>query len=289
VLDLVFEVELFERGISLFDFLCCDMLLNPWLCNELIRKVTDRYFLLATLGTSKAELQMKRSEVFISWLATLSRYGLEFQSLDVVYVANSDKYSWLKNEIEEAQLRQRQQWSNFDILKQGGSLQEIQRCVSEGTMVHSWYDQQGLRLIHLAAAYNRADVLKWLIGQKHSSLNDLDAYGRTVLHVAEASGSNHCALWIKTRNAAERIYRSVASWHHCKAHVRRLTASIRAIVVLQSRMRGKAARNLHRAQLLTRVGESLRFKSLWQEVIESLFKNAEKMKAKPPTWAVFKL
>lgn len=53
--------------------------------------------------------------------------------------------------------------------------------------------RQGLRLTHLAAVYDRPDVLKWLVNEKGISLETRDGSGRTVPEVAkQAKVENIC-------------------------------------------------------------------------------------------------
>eukprot|EP00957_Ditylum_brightwellii_P104495 7961600-Ditylum_brightwellii.AAC.1 len=66
-------------------------------------------------------------------------------------------------------------------------------------------DIGGLYLSHLSAAYNRVDVLEWLVEAEHVTLDQLDHSDRTVLDVAKASKATAALEWIARRNAEAKI------------------------------------------------------------------------------------
>jgi hypothetical protein len=56
--------------------------------------------------------------------------------------------------------------------------------------------RQGLRLTHLAAVYDRPDVLKWLVNEKGISLETRDGSGRMVPEVAKQAKVKNICDWI---------------------------------------------------------------------------------------------
>jgi len=62
---------------------------------------------------------------------------------------------------------QLQRWSNYEHVKNGGSLKEIQDMIVSGELLLTARDSGGMGLAHLAAAYDRQDLLKWLVMSKN--------------------------------------------------------------------------------------------------------------------------
>ena len=123
---------------------------------------------------------------------------------DIQYVGDGYKsysrYGSVLQVVHLIQVEQLQSWSRLDVLRKGGSLEAIQESIVSAALRLACYDHTGLKLIHIAAAYDRVDVLEWLVETNSLQLDELDRSKRSVLDVATASN------WITRRLAEEHIH-----------------------------------------------------------------------------------
>jgi hypothetical protein len=186
----------FERGLLLLQFLIVDMGLNMWSCQN---EFYETYRI--TLEKSSYSDLQPAVELVTKLLTLMADLGLSIQSLKSGYGTTfSNEFAVCLDKLKAKQFAD---WAALDLLKQGGSLSEIKKAVEDDVIEVSSLDRSGLRLIHLAAAYDRLDVLQWLVEARAASLEDTDAYGRNILKVAQVSKSVSCAEWIALRYAAE--------------------------------------------------------------------------------------
>jgi len=114
--------------------------------------------------------------IFTKWLTTIIDLGLDIQAYDVrdVFNKRNETAPAIFDAVRTRQLRICQQ---FEDLKHGCSLKELQDAIESGDLNVSTCDIGGGFLTHISAAYDRSDVLQWLVENKNQSLNTLDAPG----------------------------------------------------------------------------------------------------------------
>ncbi len=198
------------------------------------------------------------------FFSTVATAGIDIQQLnrDRIYSKSS-----LGEFLTNLQQKQLDDWSRFDIVKKGGSLADIQQVMKdEDLTVHS-RDRGGLLLTHLSAAYDRVDLLEWLVVNEGMDLNTRDAHHRTALDVAKASKASLATKWIVEWKAKATISSFVRRNHYHAMHRRRIQQSTNAAIIIQSVMRAYATRKLFANVIMQRMEESQRFSTLWDRVI----------------------
>lgn len=50
-------------------------------------------------------------------------------------------------------MKQREYWAQYDGVKKGQSLEEVQASISKGNLSTDGYDRAGLQLVHIAGKY----------------------------------------------------------------------------------------------------------------------------------------
>mmetsp|Transcript_31441 Transcript_31441/g.75852 ORF Transcript_31441/g.75852 Transcript_31441/m.75852 type:complete len:2512 (-) Transcript_31441:67-7602(-) len=159
--------------------------------------------------------------------------------------------------------KQEQVFGQFDALKNGCTMQELQQSVTTGNIDPNSCDASGLRLVHISAAYDRVDVLEWLVNDNIAALSALDAHGRSVLEVAKSSKAKRTNEWIIKRQASHVItsFMRRCTWQFQAR--KRLDIVLHGIRRLQAMCRGWSARQTAGRQLLLRVEISRRFQLVW--------------------------
>jgi hypothetical protein len=112
------------------------------------------------------------------WFDVASSLGFDIQT-------NANTSSILHLEISEfvssLKANQRRQWAKFDVIKKGCLLDSILGAFESGVLELTSCDSEGFLVTHLAAAYDRVDVLRWLTESKGASLDSVSGSGRTVI------------------------------------------------------------------------------------------------------------
>ncbi|CAB9504446.1 tetratricopeptide repeat and ankyrin repeat containing 1 [Seminavis robusta] len=266
-----FEDVVQETGREFVDFLCTNKGLKPWRCRDTMNQITRAY--IQNADVTKADPEVDRLATLRKWIELMLHYGLDIQWIRADHYRGIEK---IDNLLEDFKNKQRTIWSRLDPIKQRASLTDIQAAITSARLQPSWYDSQGLKLVHLAAAYDRKDVLQWLVEKKLASLEDKDCQGRTVLQVASDSNAS-CKTWIVEKKARRIINTFLSSIMQCREDVKRKTMAIHATVWLQARIRGCSTRRVHRAALLSNMAEAARFQDLWTGTLSFLQRHGSKM------------
>jgi hypothetical protein len=187
----------------------------------------------------------------------------------------------LFSSISMLQEKQRARWAQFDVIKYGRPLAEVQAAIESGKLVADSVDRGGLRLTHVAAAYNRVDILEWLLAVKEMDLNDIDDQYRSILDVAKASKAVAAGTWIRERKAREVLSGFVGKYWRRHLAIIRKDRMISAATILQALLRGRLARKSFRGKLLMRIDESQRFRTVWGPALELL----SRVRVDTPSWA----
>eukprot|EP00984_Skeletonema_dohrnii_P030927 scaffold22810_cov103-Skeletonema_dohrnii-CCMP3373.AAC.1 len=203
-----------------------------------------------------------------SFLEFMVSAGVDIQEIgeDLSYYSQSNFKKCLTN----LQQKQRSDWSRFDIVKKGGSLTNIQQLMKDGGLTAESRDRGGLLLTHLSAAYDRVDLLEWLVVSEGIDLDALDAQHRTTLDVAKASKASLATKWIIERKAKAIIGSFLRRNYFHALRRRRLQKSKDAATLIQSVIRAYATRKIFANVLMRRMEESQHFAIVWGRVIASI-------------------
>jgi len=166
--------------------------------------------------------------------------------------------------------KQRAKWAELDIIKKDIPLQEIQEAVENGSLSLHAVDKNGLCLVHLAAAYSRVDVLKWLTDSKNVDFEQRDYASRNVLDIARASKANHSVTWIEERRAKIIIAAFLRKYFAKGLSQSRRARLLAGLKRLQARQRGIMERKRHRGILMSLVEEAQRFQTIWMRAMATL-------------------
>ena len=198
---------------------------------------------------------------------------ISMNGIDISNFADNDSWYYEKLDLMKSyrklEAEQKRRWSNFDSVKNGGSLAEIQDMIANGDLLLTDRDSGGMGLAHLAAAYDRQDLLKWLVMSKNISLCSKEGRGRTVLDVARASKAPGTTRWIEEFQARNLIARAVQRRYQQIIAKQRLKRMANAQISIASIFRGYSTRRLYRGVLLRRVEGSQRYASTWGKLILS--------------------
>eukprot|EP00984_Skeletonema_dohrnii_P006920 scaffold2465_cov93-Skeletonema_dohrnii-CCMP3373.AAC.4 len=202
-----------------------------------------------------------------SFLLKVTIAGIDIQEIgeDLSYYSQSNFKTCLTN----LQQKQRSDWSRFDIVKKGGSLTDIQQVMKDGGLTADSRDRGGLLLTHLSAAYDRVDLLEWLVSEG-IDFDALDAQHRTTLDVAKASKASLATKWITEWKAKAVIGSFLRRNYYHALHRRRLQKSNDAATLIQSIIRAYATRKIFANVLMRRMEESQHFAIVWGRVIASI-------------------
>eukprot|EP00984_Skeletonema_dohrnii_P014066 scaffold5878_cov108-Skeletonema_dohrnii-CCMP3373.AAC.2 len=203
----------------------------------------------------------------LRWFKRVADFGIDLQPLRKDMMMHRD--TGFGKDFAELEQKQLRQWSHFDAVKQGGKLNEIQAAINNGSLITSSQDRGGLHLTHLSAAYDRVDLLEWLVITKRMDLNLIDGERRTALDVATASKATNAIRWITEYNAKRTISSFLRRNHHCAIKIRRRQKLDRAATVIQKIVRSYAIRRMYAGVLLRRLEDSQRFRPVWGKFIDS--------------------
>jgi len=236
---------------------------------------------------SKSKVEEDEAEAkCLEWLEYLAdEEGIDIQQLlsrRMHLNDNDDAFSFPPKlrKIEEKQLNN---LSSFDIVKQEGTLQEIQAAIEQGALSLNGRDRGGLLLAHLGAAYDRVDLLEWLVLTKGMDIKSMDGQSRTVLDVAKASKATSSTKWITELQARRTIASFTQQNYHRLLAVRKYQRLMKATTTIQTRYRGYMIRKLYSGILVQRLEESQRFSAIWGHVIQQY--NGINSNKEPLNWS----
>ena len=221
----------------------------------------------------------------LEWLEYLAdKEGIDIQQLispsSHRYLSDTNQFPPKLIELEKKQLNN---WSSFDIVKQEGTLEEIQAAIEQGRLALNGRDRGGLLLTHLSAAYDRVDLLEWLVLTKGMNIKSMDGQSRTVLDVAKASKAASSTKWITELEARRTIASFTQQNYHRLLAVRKQQRLTKATTSIQTLYRGYMIRKLYSGILVQRLEESQRFSAVWGHVIHQY--NGINSKKEPLNWS----
>jgi len=221
----------------------------------------------------------------LEWLEYLAdEEGIDIQQLispsSLRYCSNTNQFPPKLSELAKKQLLN---WATFNIVKRGESLQEIQSAIEQGTLPLYGRDRGGLLLTHLSAAYDRVDLLEWLVLTKGMDIKSMDGQSRTVLDVAKASKAASSTKWITELQARRTIASFTEQNYHRLLEVRKHQRLTKATTTIQTIYRGYIVRKLYSGILVQRLEESQRFSAIWGHVIQQY--NGINSNKEPLNWS----
>jgi hypothetical protein len=248
--------------------------LNPICCQKEITCINE--IIIRSVHGENFQKDEHRDELMLQkWFALLVALGSDIQSVHVdEYLGAVDRHESFLRVFCPLQAEQRRIWSKFDVVRKGGgSLEAIQEAVVSGELDLASYDSIGLKLVHVAAAYDRVDLLEWLVEANPLQLDEVDGSGRSVLNVAIASNASGASLWISRRKAAQRISSFVVSSIRHRRAVEEVKTRLHVVTAMQAWCRAYHVRRVHRGRLPSRLQETHRFQTTWGHVLAMVEKD----------------
>ncbi|KAL7543061.1 hypothetical protein ACHAXR_012566 [Thalassiosira sp. AJA248-18] len=236
------------------------------LCKEIVGSCERRW-----VRKTDGDPEVMAERRIIKWLSTMASNGIDMQNM-VKKSLFPDDVNTFNDHFRALEKRQLHDWSQFDIVKKGGTLEEVQGIINRGALSIYDRDRGGLLLTHLSSAYNRTDILEWLTVAKSMDLNAKDGQGRTALDVAEATKAGLTTRWITEWQAKKSIISFVQRHYHRMLAFRKRERLIRAVTFIQKCHRGHLVRKLYSGALMYRHQESQLFSSIWGHLIHSFTK-----------------
>mmetsp|Transcript_16444 Transcript_16444/g.38138 ORF Transcript_16444/g.38138 Transcript_16444/m.38138 type:complete len:2423 (+) Transcript_16444:381-7649(+) len=215
--------------------------------------------------------------LYLDWIKKMAERGVNIQALTA-----SNSFGWRRSSIfaEYTALANEQiaRWNRFDMIKNDSLLVSIQNAIESGEIHLSDRDRGGQLLTHVAAGYDRADVLEWLVTEKCMSLASLDGKSRNVLETAQAAKAVSASNWIKEYQSSRIIVNFLRRHHHKLLNAKRLDRRMQAATIVQRRCRGCLVRRRYSGAITSRMKDSQRFRYIWNKFICS------SSKVSPTSW-----
>ena len=273
VLRDLFKPFPYERCIDLILYLNTDLGLDVLHCQEDVNRISEQFvnYMIFEAGRKKGADLSRLQALLKGWLDFVSDLGFDIQSLKYDSSrSESKRRKALASTMASCQAQQLRTWSQFNLIKENKSLDEIKRAVQKGDIRLNVRYENGMLSTHMAAAYDRLDVLKWLVEEKEMSLDACDTLGRTVGKVAEISNTSAIIQWI-AREKSKMVISIFASSHFRGRRVFKQWARLRRCVrIIQACQRGKAVRRAYRGLLASRLEDRQRFHQMWDRSVSML-------------------
>jgi hypothetical protein len=218
--EVVYHFGPYDRFVDVFTYMVDQLDLNVWSCRSILHIVSEAYItriLRCGRGDDNYDAFIRAAR---RWFDVASNLGLDIQTLDISRLQSERADSALPAFVSSLKAKQLRQWAKFDVIKKGGSMDNIQSAFENGNLELTSRDSEGFLVTHLAAAYDRVDVLQWLIESKGASVYSVSGSGRTVIQVAEASNASSTTLWFSRRLSSEVIAIFVSSHQRRRLAVR---------------------------------------------------------------------
>jgi UvrD/REP helicase N-terminal domain len=247
-----------ERIPQFLAFLTEELKLDPLGSFKDVKAITE--FLLSFASYSWAT-KIRRAAV--DWTALLVQQGVDIQQITQVVQRSEELDRELNVPIKELRASQVCSWAAFDVVKTGNSLECIRHAVAENPTLLTLRDRGGLSFTHVAAAYDRLDVVVWLVTEMNQTLESHDNDGQSVVAVARVSGSSSVVAWIEKRRAKEVISLFLSRHLHSRLAFRRRLMLLSSITKLQAWIRRVMVVKMYGTIVLSRLESLGRFRCIW--------------------------
>lgn len=262
LLHIGYSVEWTETVVFLLGKLKFQPIMSHDEIQALCRCVVKRCSVMNSYEAKEGVEAMESEKKILQWIEGMANVGIDIQNMAERRTPFTDQYT----KLEQQQLSN---WSQFDVVKKGGSLCKIKEMINEGAMSINSRDRGGLMLTHICSAYDRVDVLAWLIGTKKMDMNAKDCQGRTALDVAEASKAASTKKWILEWKASKTIATFMKQNYRQIVVLRWQQRLYNAAVSIQRHYRGDSIRKLYLGAISNRIEASRRFVTVWGALVQS--------------------
>ena len=151
------------RLFELYDFVYHKFTLRPVHHRLQLRGIAGMVLEIVGRCSKSDRLKLSPQRVY-DWLESLIKYAdIQDLSVNTHYFFDAQEGGDLLYKLKE---KQRKYWAQFDAIKKGKSLFDVQQTVQSGHLSSTGYDRGGLQLIHLAGNYSI-----WLIFLHLARLN----------------------------------------------------------------------------------------------------------------------
>jgi len=274
-----------RRGASFFDFfvnMTKALNLYPFMHHKRMGSLCKTVANSLDHGTKISKVEEAEAETkCLEWLDNLADDGIDIQQVTPSRFASDTNQ--FPDKLDDLRKKQLHKWSQFDIVKKEGTLEEIQTAIEQGRLALNSRDRGGLMLTHLSAAYDRVDLLEWLVLTKGMDIKSMDGQSRTVLDVAKASKAASSTKWIIELQARRTIASFTQQNYHRLLAVRKHQRLTKATTSIQTLYRGYMIRKLYSGILVQRLEESQRFSAVWGHVIQQY--NGINSNKEPLNWS----
>jgi hypothetical protein len=272
ILPGMYSLSSYEQCIDLLVYLVNELQINLLHSQKDVHRICNSF--LSFVGfVYDEEDDVKLEAAGVRLLRFVSEIGVDLQPLKPSGASNV-VCKTIDGILRTFQNEQRQTWSQFDLINDGRALGEIKQAVDNGEVNLNARYREGLLFTHLSAAYDRLDVLKWLVEAKGMSCDALDAKARSVLEVARACNAVSVVDWFLLTTAGNVIATFVSSHFRRRRALERTLTLIQCIRTIQAMYRGSAVRRAHRSRLLSRLDEMQRFHAIWEGSMSLLSTNS---------------
>ena len=261
-----YELYSYERCTDLLDFLGTEYCSDVIQCSNELHRINECFLSNALMRVRNNDDNgdvTAAAATRIRWLSAVVRLGVDIQSLEFKTFSGIDREKNVVTKLAHLKTEQLRTWSQFDPIKENRSLGDIKDLVESENMDLKVRCQGGFLATHLAAAYDRVDVLKWLVEDKCMSLEERDGRGRDVLQVAKESHARSVSEWIVLNAAGNEIAIFASSHFRRRRALRERKTLLLCVKRIQARQRGNNVRRAYRGRLLSRLDEMHRFQEIW--------------------------
>ena len=208
----------------------------------------------------------------LKWVGEMADQGLDIQNVAVNVAKNSyrpGKCEFTVQFLEFGKIQLRS-WSRLDAMISKMSLEEIQDVIEQDMLSIHACSYGGLMLTHLSAAYDRVDLLEWLVVNKGMKLDSKDGQHRNVLEVAKAAQATSTTKWIVEHQAGRTVVVFMQRHRHRILAIRKQLRLDCAATNIQRKYRGHLIRKIYRGLLIDRLEASWRFQEVWRKISANL-------------------
>ena len=256
-----------QRCLKLFEYLVESHKFNVWQNQKCVHDAISQ---LVSMAKYEKEDIAPLITVLNDFLDFAIIHGVDIQTIFPPFYSNGQNEAEDRAvaDLDTAKTNQCKIWSHFDMIEKGDALSSIQTAI--GGIEKSWCNREGLGLVHLVAAYDRKDVLIWLVEKKKVSLFQVDGSGRTVLEVAQACSSTDVLQWLVLQHAKLTVSTFTVSQYRRKKAQQKYLSFLDSLRSIQARYRGRNVRRLYHGILSQRFKQVHQFNTIWNKATNVL-------------------
>ena len=144
------EANAILRFTDLSKFIAREFSIEPMEHQTIYQELIKLVIKFVTERSSQCELTDNFYDVVIEWLELLVN-SVDIQDAQFEnWFGRDETLKPFFTNLSALKSKQRKHWAQFDVVKKGNNLDEIQNSISRGDLSFNGYDRGGLQLIHLA-------------------------------------------------------------------------------------------------------------------------------------------